>query len=907
MDNSLHSKINELRIKTHEKQYDIIALHEIKPKNGTTPDLKNLQLSGYTLHTNNLELEDVRGTCIYVNNKYKSSHVKLANHNFEDSISVEISGTSQSKILVTCIYRSGSPQKAIRKDEEMYKLIKASTASPGYKMKALVGDFNLNRISWSPEPELPLLLTEDSAECKFVECIRDTFMYQHVTEATRYREGNRPTLDDLIFTSYENSISDLTQKAPLGKSDHVTLTCQLNTDLKPTISKKVFYNYNKADYGKMKIMLNKNWEDIFSGKSVQEISDILTLEYNQAVEECVPKIEQQNSNIKKPVWMDRNALRKVKRKYSSWCRYLNTKQSRTYQEYIEKRNESTKENKRARKEFEKKLAKECRTNPKATWKYMKSTNRVSTGVPNLKKPDGTFTSSNTEIADTLNQQYASVFTQEDINNMPNIPQKPLKTPELQSFAVTKEAVLKELKALKPNKSPGIDEIHPRVLKEVAEEIAEPITILLTKSLDSEELPKHWLQAVVTPIFKKGSKSLPENYRPVSLTCILCKLLEKLIVKQIIKHITENELENQRQHGFTKGKSTTTNLLEVLNVWTEALMHGVPVDVLYLDFCKAFDSVPHLRLLKQINSFGITGKASNWIKAFLSNRTQKVRVNGAESQWTPVVSGIPQGSILGPILFSLFVNDMPRNIQSLISLFADDTKIHLPLISDDSARQLQEDLWTLEVWSIAMQMKFHPKKCKVLHLGRTNNNNDYFMHTDDGNLHKLEETLLEKDLGVNTDSKLKFTEHCQIKINTATKVLRYIRHTFQHLDENIFLLLYKALVRPHLEYASCIWNPNLKYNIDSIERVQRRATKMVSSIKDLSYTDRLRKLNLETLLYRRTRADLLETYRIQNNIHTLDQNCHCSTCPDKHMFPPHFPTQPEATTKKSRSTGSYGPP
>lgn len=315
------------------------------------------------------------------------------------------------------------------------------------------------------------------------------------------------------------------------------------------------------------------------------------------------------------------------------------------------------------------------------------------------------------------------------------------------------------------------------------------------------------------------------------------------------------------------------------------MHGIPVDVLYLDFAKAFDSVPHMRLMKQINSFGITGKASGWIRSFLNNRTQKVRVNGTESSWAPVLSGIPQGSILGPVLFSLFINDMPNNVKSLISLFADDTKIHLPLTSDDSANQLQEDLQVLEAWSTAMQMRFHPKKCKVMHLGRTNTKKEYFMHTDDGDLHKLEETEVEKDLGVHTDNKLKFTDHCQIKINTANKVLRYIRHTFQYIDEQMFLLLYKALVRPHLEYASCIWNPHLKYNIDSIERAQRRATKMIPTLKDLSYTDRLKKLNLETLQYRRTRADLLETYRILNGIHELDLSCHCSICPDKRMFTP----------------------
>ena len=871
-------------MKTYSKKYDIIVLNEIKPKNGHTPSLLNLQIPGYTLHTNNLD-SDVRGTCIYVTNKFKSAEVKVENHNFEDTVSVEISGRN-SKILVSCIYRSGSPHKAVLKDDEMHKLLRSLAASTGYQMKIIVGDFNLNKITWSPDPELPPLLAEDSAEHKFVECIRDTFMHQHITEPTRYREGNRPTCDDLLFSSYENNVSDVTHEAPLGRSDHVSITCTVNADLKSTTTPRSAYNYSKADYHKMKELLrDKDWNSLLENKSVQEISDILDQTYNNLVDECVPKYTFKSSQASKPIWMNLNAFKKMKRKYSGWIRFLNTKQGETYQEYKQKRNESTHESNKARKTFEKKLAKECRKNPKATWRYMKSTNKASSNVPNLKKSDGTFTSTDTEIADTLNQQYYNAFTKENKTNIPNIEMKNLTTPEIKSFVITEADVLKELRNLKPNKSPGIDGMHPNVLKELAEELAKPITVLFQKSAEESELPAHWLQALVTPIFKKGSKTLAENYRPVSLTCILCKVLEKMVVKIIIQHIKENELASLRQHGFTKGKSVTTNLLEVMNIWSEALMHNIPIDVLYLDYQKAFDSVPHLRLMKQVNSFGITGKASKWIQAFLSNRKQKVRVNGAESQWAPVLSGIPQGSILGPILFSLFVNDLPNEVSSLISLFADDTKIHLPLVSENSSDQLQEDLWKLETWAEMMQMRFHPLKCKVMHLGKNNTRKDYFMHTANGDFHKLEKVDVEKDLGVYTDCSLKFSEHCQNKVNSANKTLRYIRHTFKYMDEDMFLLLYKALVRPHVEYATCIWNPYLKYNMDMIERVQRRATKIVPSLKDLSYSDRLKKLNLETLEYRRRRADLLETYRIMNGDHIIDQSCYCSICPGKQMFTP----------------------
>lgn len=207
----------------------------------------------------------------------------------------------------------------------------------------------------------------------------------------------------------------------------------------------------------------------------------------------------------------------------------------------------------------------------------------------------------------------------------------------------------------------------------------------------------------------------------------------------------NHLNCKQQHGFQTGKSVTTNLLEALNVWTEALMHNIPIDVLYLDYAKAFDTVPHQRLLNQVRSFGITGKTMEWITSFLSNRKQKVRANGAESTWSSVLSGIPQGSIMGPILFTLFVNDLPQHISSMISMFADDTKLYLPLTSDNSSEDLVADLNYLQQWAEEMQMRFHPSKCKVMHLGKDNTRRNYEMLDSDGKKHILEETEVEKDL------------------------------------------------------------------------------------------------------------------------------------------------------------------
>ena len=206
----------------------------------------------------------------------------------------------------------------------------------------------------------------------------------------------------------------------------------------------------------------------------------------------------------------------------------------------------------------------------------------------------------------------------------------------------------------------------------------------------------------------------------------------------------------------------------------------------------------------------------------------------------------------------------------------------------------------------MQMKFHPLKCKVMHLGSNNQRHEYRMKKDDGSYHTLESTTVEKDLCVFIDTSLSFTNHCQNKVNTANKILGCIGHTFKNMDAEIFLLLYKSMVRPHLEFSSCVWNPHHKYNIDALERVQRRATKLVPELRDLTYTERLQKLNLETLHYRRTKADLLEVYRITNGHHHLNQHCRCEKCPSKTMLQPTLSRNTRGNSKKMQIQVGTGP-
>ena len=258
---------------------------------------------------------------------------------------------------------------------------------------------------------------------------------------------------------------------------------------------------------------------------------------------------------------------------------------------------------------------------------------------------------------------------------------------------------------------------PKILAEAKNELAKPLALLFRKSLATGTLPNDWKEAHVTPIHKKGCKHDPGNYRPVSLTSVVCKLMESLLRDPIMSHMKHNRLFSNSQHGFRSGRSTVTQLLESLESWTKMLdeVDTKSIDIVYCDFQKAFDSVPHRRLLDKVKIFGITSNIHKWIETFLTGRRQKVRADEVLSRWCGVTSGIPQGSVLGPILFVLFINDLPDVVNCGVEIYADDTKIFAKATNKSEHDLLQENLDKMYRWSEIWQLTFHPEKCHVMHI------------------------------------------------------------------------------------------------------------------------------------------------------------------------------------------------
>ena len=449
-----------------------------------------------------------------------------------------------------------------------------------------------------------------------------------------------------------------------------------------------------------------------------------------------------------------------------------------------------------------------------------------------------------------------------------------------------------------NKAPGPDGIYPRFLSKTASALAHPLGNLFRLSLQVGEIPEDWKQAVVTPIYKrKGSKQTASNYRPVSLTCILCKVMETLVREEVVRHLREHNLINKEQHGFVQGKSCLTHLLEALDDWTQKLGAGHSVDSTYMDFKKAFDTVPHRRLLMTLKAHGIGGCILEWITAFLSGRHQRVVVNGAFSEEATVTSGIPQGSVLGPVLFVVYINDLPCSVENNVKLFADDTKLYASSDKPSAAITLQSDLDKLQEWSNQWLLRFHPDKCTVLKLGTRKSDAKYYMKGEDINGNEIDvvlsESQVEKDLGVWIDSGLTFKEQVNAATEKANNVLGIIRRTFETLNSKMFIQLYKALVRPLLEYGHTAWEPRHKTLRRKVEDVQRRATKLIASLSNLPYSERLRRLDLPSLEHRRLRGDMIDLFKYMNQIYeattpvfTLSENKSGTRGNGRKLFPHH---------------------
>ena len=486
-------------------------------------------------------------------------------------------------------------------------------------------------------------------------------------------------------------------------------------------------------------------------------------------------------------------------------------------------------------------------NSSAVFRYIRDLKEGS-GIPRTIFLGSTSASSTSEKASLFNVYFHSIFTDSDFE-LPDLDVPIIGIQTLNTIEFSESDVYRELLSLDITKAKGLDGIGPSILKYCALALYQPLCRLFQLSVDCHIIPMEWKIHAITPIFKTGDKSQVSNYRPISLLSTTFKVLEKLIYTHLSHHL--QGMLSGVQFGFRSGHSSVQQLLLFYSkiVGGDSMITSQQWDIAFMDFSKVFDSVSHNELLLKLHRLGVSGHLWQWLKCYLLGRSQCVCLDETRSTILPVLSGVPQGSVLGPLLFLAFVNDLPDVVKhSIIYMYADDLKCAKPIRCISDCSELQNDLDSLCSWSANWKLSFKESKCVLLRC-----HSSRLEHIIDFNYRINDVDLLEKDkhsdLGVLFTSNMSFSAHYSHITSKAYRILGLLRRTFKSCTNiNEKKLLYTTLVKSQLMYCSVLWRPFLKKDIELLERVQRRATKYILNDYHSDYKSRLISLQILPLMY-----------------------------------------------------------
>ena len=841
---SLKNKMNELRAVVSLERPDIIALTETWTNEGV--DNAFLQIEGYEIveRRDRVDTAGGRGGGIVVYVRGIHAWRENTEGDFNQCVTVRMKKRSDACALHV-VYRS--PNSSSENDMRLCQWMEGVTRRKGEEI--FVGDFNFPGIDWEKG-------TSDARGRLFHETCMDSFLTQHVNQET-HRSGH---VLDLVLTTHESMVDNIRMKGKLGSSDHEMIMVDLVVGVEKNETVKSARNYRRGNYVEMRKEMSIDWE--------RELREMDTEETWNCIEGWIQRVTEKHVPMKKittkrkPMWMDSEVAGLIKEKRAAWTRWKQTRSEQDKKKYKALEAKTKKAIRNRKNALERQIAKNAKENPKAFYSYLNSQRKTRTRVGPLRDEDGQVVTDPRVQADMFNAHYASVFTR-CTTAPPTIEKITEERIEDADFSV--ETIKDLIDNLKENSSPGPDGISNRVLKELRDELALPLQMLFRKSLDESSVPRGWKESIISPIYKKGDKGAPVNYRPVNLTSSVCKIMERVLKKPIEEHMEKHVLKNS-QHGFRSGRSPQTNLIEFMDKVTKWIDEGKSVDILYFDLSKAFDKVDHGRLEKKMEAAGIGGKLKRWICEWLRERKQFVRVDGVLSGEEDVGSSVPQGTVLGGILFSIYIRDVDDEIVAFARKFADDMKAANVVETEEDAERMQRDIDVLVQWARDWGMLFNADKCKVMHLGRRNLHFEYYMDGD-----KIMEAEEEKDLGVWFGKNMKPTLQCDKAAKQANATLGLITRTFHYRTKKVLVPLYKTFVRPKMEHAVCAWRPWQQGEIDCLEKVQRRMVKMLCDVRGSDYQDRLRDVGLTTLEERRERGDMVETYKTLRGKNRVEKN------------------------------------
>ncbi len=606
---TLRNKMTEFKTRLKQYKPHIIGINEVKPKYSrykqNESEFKINDIGEFDIFSENLDKDIGRGMLLYIHKHLEAKEVKMKTE-FEESVFAKIRLNNNDNLLVGLIYRSDS---GTAENNRKLRTLISEASSLGHSHILLMGDFNypdINWNNWSTKGD-----NTESEEFLLLENLRDNYLFQHVDRPTRWRGTDTPNLLDLILTSEDDMIEEIHYESPLGKSDHCVLTFQFKcyAEIKERIKRVTCYD--KANYEEISEEIKKvHWEHILGiNDDINTVWEIFKNKIKIIEEVFVPHRETKISMFKKfNIPINNDTYQKIRKKCSLSRKYVSTKDPEVRREYNKVRNQVKREMRKMTKQFERKLAQEAKVNPKAIWHYINSKSKTRHGIGELHidpRDDNSPTSDCDKTkAQILADFYSSVFTKEPDGDIPALERRVV-LHQMGNLTTTAEDIEEVLLNLKVNKSPGLDGFHPLFMRKTAKAISKPLEIIFNKSLETGTIPDEWKLARISSIYKnKGSKKMAGNYRPISLTSVVCKTLETIIRNHIMGYMTENKFFSDKQFGFLPGRSSTLQLLKVLDIWTQALDEGWDIDIIYMDYMKAFDTVPHKRLHSKLISLQI---------------------------------------------------------------------------------------------------------------------------------------------------------------------------------------------------------------------------------------------------------------------------------------------------------------
>ena len=905
---SNRNKVKYLRDTAIQSNAPFIALTETHLK----PEILDaeVKIEGWSLYRSDRGPgKSHGGVAIYLRNDLIGQLVAVHSNSQCDTLVVKVKTLN---LLLMCVYRP--PDSTVENFGESMKICQKSiddVTEKDTKVKdiLILGDFNLPCISWPSGKIYQKEVAQKSREKKqaenLVSFVENNFLENYIKTATR----GMNTLD-LAFTNNHLLIGGYETTVNKKLSDHFLLTVALNftynretkvPKVKNPYTTKV-YEYNlfdatESDWMRFDTVLagisidfeeetkNENVEAKLAKvyENVERATNIVFKKKKDFEDEAPEENGKKMSKNKIPLKI--RTLLKRKKKLSnkilsstSW-----QKNYKTMVELKEVEEEIDEEYKRSRLKQEKDAIKTIKHNPKYFYTYAKKFSKSKGEIAAFVKENGELTDDPAEQAEILKKQYESVASKpmeefkvkEDffIENTPDQtndeqPIGPIETC-LTDVTLAQPFVSDCINMLSAGAAPGPDGIPAKMIKAANSTFASMLNNIMQSSLESGDIPGILKLAFVTPIHKGDSRSDPANFRPVSLTSHLIKTLERVIRKELVSYLERNQLMDVNQHGSRAGKSTLSQLLEHQDEILAALENGENFDSVYLDFSKAFDKCDHGILLHKIKSLKIKGRLGRWLQNFLTERQQVILVNKVKSKYSSLVSGIPQGSVLGPILFLIYISDIGQDLIANTLTYVDDTKVKQKVTSESDVEDLQKELIKLDNWAKVNNMEFNKGKFLVLRYGENEalkNETEYFSGEYDEIIERKESL---RDLGVQLTDDGTFGEQIERVCKKARQKSGWLFRTFYSRNTQFLKQVFKSLVQPHIDYCSQLWTPLEGVNLEKVEKVLRDFSRRIPELKGMNYWERLERLAMNSEQRRLERYQIIYVWKV---IHGLVPNC-----------------------------------